>query len=276
MSVPPVVAVKVDPAERLREVLSYLSHAYKGRFRGTIVFEIPASEVNPLTVFYVRCQPGRAGVETAYGWPPDKAYDAWARMSRDDFFFLYKGGYTAADVASMVLCGRIKTGRVWQLVTLQNFAFDFDTSHASWIAFYRKEGKLADVERLMQEMWAKAAAESARSGEAVLVDDAGALVPQKALPEEEARRLQAQGQRYLAPPQAAPPPAEAAAAEGETAEGEAAAEATAAAAAADAAGTAEAARRLPNRPAADNTELETNRGSLGATDQTPLWIKWGV
>ena len=55
-----------------------------------------------------------------------------------------------------------------------------------------------------------------------------------------------------------------------------AAEAKTAAAAADAAGTAEAAGRLPDRPAADKTELETNRGSLGVTDQTPLWIKWGV
>jgi hypothetical protein len=201
MPPPPETVVRADPAERLREVLSYLSHAYRGRFRGTVVFEIPASEVNPLTVFYVRCVPGQQGVETAYGWPPDKAYDAWARMSRDDFFFLYKGGYTAADVASMVLCGRIKTGRVWQLVTLQNFAFDFDTSHACWIAFYRKEGKLQDVERLMREMWQRAAAESARSGEAVLVDDAGALVQRKALPEAEAARLQALGQRYLpAPP----------------------------------------------------------------------------
>ena len=54
------------------------------------------------------------------------------------------------------------------------------------------------------------------------------------------------------------------------------AEAKAAADAADAAGTAEAAGRLPDRPAADKTELETNRGSLGVTDQTPLWIKWGV
>jgi hypothetical protein len=41
-------------------------------------------------------------------------------------------------------------------------------------------------------------------------------------------------------------------------------------------GGAAAAAPVPNRPAADNTELETNRGSLGATDQTPLWIKWGV
>ena len=207
---PPVVVVRTDPAERLREVLSYLSHSYKGRFRGTVVFEIPASEVNAHTVFYVRCVPGRAGVETAYGYPPDKAYDAWARMSRDDFFFLYKGGYTAADVASMVLCGRIRTGRVWQLYTLQNFAMDFDTSHACWIAFYRKEGKLEDVERLMQEMWVRARKESS-GGEAVLVDDSGALVPAGGLPAEEAARLQARGRHYLEPaagPGAAAEPAE--------------------------------------------------------------------
>ena len=82
--------VERDPAERLQEVLDYLSHAYVPGFKGTAVFEIPATPVNPRTVFHIACDPARGAV-SRHGAPPDGRYSVWTTMSRDDFFYLDSG-----------------------------------------------------------------------------------------------------------------------------------------------------------------------------------------
>lgn len=98
-----------DPNTRLDEVLAYLRFSYRpeSKFAGTAVFDIPASDVSPAYVFYIRCHPQRP-TETGMGLPADGKVSIYSYMSRDDFFYLYSGLAGPGAVTTMVMTGRIK------------------------------------------------------------------------------------------------------------------------------------------------------------------------
>lgn len=132
----------------------------------------------PLTVHRLSLADASAPVTTGYGMPPDKKYDVYTTLSRDDFFYLYSGKAGPGAVSSMVLTGRIKV-KWFKFDKLHSFASSFVYTTPQWIRYYTQyantvNGFQIDADRLMASQWQKAIADRASD---LVVDKRGEIVP---------------------------------------------------------------------------------------------------
>lgn len=86
-------------------------------------------------------------VQTWVGKPPDGKISCTVEISKDDFFLVYSGKASTAEIGKMCLSGRIKVHR-FRYRELQKFANSFDFSTETWINFYDHYGKYFQARQL--------------------------------------------------------------------------------------------------------------------------------
>lgn len=111
---------------------------------------------------------------------------------------LAAGAASAANVASLVLTGRIKV-HWFRFGELQAFAQSYDYTTPVWVHFYRTRGQIPEADELMQIQWTRTKAQF--PGQVALVDEDGNTIPPDAAAKLSKRRLavlQAMGDAYTA------------------------------------------------------------------------------
>ena len=165
-----LAAAAAREARELQEVLEFSQYSYLGRgYHGTAVFDISATAASPATVFHVTCRPGE-GTVSCLGEPPDGEFTIRMKISREDFFRVYRGTIGAVELGLMcakgavrlyshkrgappVLMGFIDIVRVGR-PNLLEFQASFDMSVANWVRFFRRDpARAADVARLLSGQW---------------------------------------------------------------------------------------------------------------------------
>jgi hypothetical protein len=196
--------------EEIEELAEYFGYALKqgdlSIYYGTVVFNVSVPQLNNQKVpFCVRISRSTSGGE-AQIWlslPPDNKHDVWVDISLPDLLHVYSGKAGAADVASLVLGGRIRVG--WfKFAELKTFAESFDYRTEKWISFYRwraAQGKDAKGEQkaddMLRDQWAKALEAEKKDGKVTLVDESGRLIPAAetaGMPDEKLKRQRRVGQ----------------------------------------------------------------------------------
>eukprot|EP01138_Halocafeteria_seosinensis_P010940 gb/GECG01011174.1/.p1 GENE.gb/GECG01011174.1/~~gb/GECG01011174.1/.p1 ORF type:complete len:1003 (+),score=89.81 gb/GECG01011174.1/:1-3009(+) len=128
---------KEDAGAEFHEVREFFEYALRddATYNGTVCFCLSATERSPAIEISVRVNSKENYVESWVGKPPDGKVSCVVEISKDDFFLVYSGKASTAEIGKMCLSGRIKV-HWFRYRELQKFANCFDFSTETWIRFY--------------------------------------------------------------------------------------------------------------------------------------------